>query len=389
MYKKKMILLGLLLACCAAKAQNVGIGTTSPQSKLSVGTNSEFQVDQAGNLIRINNVPYSFPSSQGAAGQVLTNSGTGTLSWSTPQALFGDGSAGSLNVPLGNTLDLTTLVGNQSLPQGFNYNFTNITIGGTLIVSSGVVLKATGNFLVSGTIIVAPNRNSSTPHAGVAAASADVFLGGKRASVASAAHLVKAPLHAGGGGKIDNLLAIAGAASGGEGGGGVSVYVKGSITVQAGASINVNGSNGVNTSANGVGAGGGAGGVIVLASQGTITNNGSIRANGGSGANGANNSGTGEGGGGGGGGGIVLLITQSAVTGSGTAQVNGGAAGNNSLPLGASTTIMSGGGGGACGGDGGNGGGGTNSNFTAATVGGQGYAITLVVNSIEHYILGR
>ncbi|MCX6187945.1 MAG: hypothetical protein NTU43_13315 [Bacteroidetes bacterium] len=54
-------------------SQNIGIGTTNPQSKLSVGNTSQFQVDSVGNIKKINTVPYSFPSTQGSNGQVLTN----------------------------------------------------------------------------------------------------------------------------------------------------------------------------------------------------------------------------------------------------------------------------------------------------------------------------
>src|SRR5258706_4780104 len=61
----------------------LGIGTTTPQSMLSVGLSSQFQVNSTGSLIRINNVQYSFPSGQGAVGTVLTNfDGSGTLVWS-------------------------------------------------------------------------------------------------------------------------------------------------------------------------------------------------------------------------------------------------------------------------------------------------------------------
>ena len=44
---------------------NIGIGTTTPSSLLSIGSSSPFQVDSNGNLVKIYNVSYSFPSSQG------------------------------------------------------------------------------------------------------------------------------------------------------------------------------------------------------------------------------------------------------------------------------------------------------------------------------------
>ncbi|MBU1783709.1 tail fiber domain-containing protein, partial [Patescibacteria group bacterium] len=61
---------------------NVGIGTTTIPSLLTVGANAGFQVNSSGNLIKINNIAYSFPSSQGGGSTVLSNSGDGTLSWS-------------------------------------------------------------------------------------------------------------------------------------------------------------------------------------------------------------------------------------------------------------------------------------------------------------------
>ncbi len=71
---------------------NVGIGTNAPQSKLSVGTSSQFQVDSIGNLKKINNVPTSFPATQGSNGQVLTNNGSGNLSWSAVSNMQKSGS---------------------------------------------------------------------------------------------------------------------------------------------------------------------------------------------------------------------------------------------------------------------------------------------------------
>lgn len=69
---------------------NVGIGDTSPLSLLTVGPGDRFQVNSSGNLIKINNVPYSWPSSQGGADSVLTNNGSGALSW-------GSGGGGALD----------------------------------------------------------------------------------------------------------------------------------------------------------------------------------------------------------------------------------------------------------------------------------------------------
>lgn len=63
---------------------NVGIGTPSPSSLLSVGSSSQFQINSSGNIVKINNVSYSFPSSQGASSAVLTNDGSGNLSWAIP-----------------------------------------------------------------------------------------------------------------------------------------------------------------------------------------------------------------------------------------------------------------------------------------------------------------
>lgn len=63
---------------------NVGIGgSLSPASLFTVGNNNQFRVNGSGNLTRINDIPYSFPATQGAASTVLTNDGAGNLSWSS------------------------------------------------------------------------------------------------------------------------------------------------------------------------------------------------------------------------------------------------------------------------------------------------------------------
>ena len=57
----------------ADSTNKVGIGTSSPANLLSVGSGSTFQVDSNGNLVRVNNVPYSWPSTQATANQLLMN----------------------------------------------------------------------------------------------------------------------------------------------------------------------------------------------------------------------------------------------------------------------------------------------------------------------------
>jgi len=63
---------------------NVGIGTTNPISMLSVGASSQFQVNSTGNIVLLNNVITSFPSVQGVVGSLMTNDGSGVLSWALP-----------------------------------------------------------------------------------------------------------------------------------------------------------------------------------------------------------------------------------------------------------------------------------------------------------------
>jgi hypothetical protein len=71
---------------------NLGIGTTSPSSLLSVGASSQFQVNSSGNIVKWNNVAVSLPTSQGAAATRLQNDGSGNLSWvaglSYPHTIF-------------------------------------------------------------------------------------------------------------------------------------------------------------------------------------------------------------------------------------------------------------------------------------------------------------
>ncbi len=90
---------------------NVGIGTTSPTSLLSVGASSQFQVDSSGDIVKLKNLTYSWPSSHTADG-FLKNNGSGTLTWTTiagAGGVTGSGTAGY--IPKWNTsTDLTDSV---------------------------------------------------------------------------------------------------------------------------------------------------------------------------------------------------------------------------------------------------------------------------------------
>ena len=80
MRTKFILLWVILLTTYRAESQNVGIGTTTPLAQLSVGNLSQFRVNSTGNIIRINDIPYSFPAVQGT-NQYLKNDGAGNLTW--------------------------------------------------------------------------------------------------------------------------------------------------------------------------------------------------------------------------------------------------------------------------------------------------------------------
>ena len=61
----------------------LGVGNGAPAETLSVGTSSQFQVDDTGNILRIHDVPYNWPNVPGGASTFLENDGSGNLSWTT------------------------------------------------------------------------------------------------------------------------------------------------------------------------------------------------------------------------------------------------------------------------------------------------------------------
>lgn len=87
----------------------LGILTNTPGSALDVAT--KFQVDSTGNLIKLNNVSYSWPAVQGGALTVLQNDGAGNLSWSSiATPVTGAGAAGQVTFWTGGS----TISGNNN-----------------------------------------------------------------------------------------------------------------------------------------------------------------------------------------------------------------------------------------------------------------------------------
>lgn len=62
----------------------VAVGWTNPSALLNIGTNS-FQVNTSGDVVRLRNIPYSWPTNQGATNTYLLNDGNGKLSWNRVQ----------------------------------------------------------------------------------------------------------------------------------------------------------------------------------------------------------------------------------------------------------------------------------------------------------------
>ncbi len=93
--------------------------TVQDNGNVSIGTTNQMQIDNTGDFVRINNVPTNFPAAQGIAGQVLTNNGTGDLTWTNGSgfnwSILGNGNttAGTHFIGTTNNIPLEFRVGNQ------------------------------------------------------------------------------------------------------------------------------------------------------------------------------------------------------------------------------------------------------------------------------------
>jgi hypothetical protein len=97
-------------------------GSITALGSLNIGGSSQFQVNSSGNVIKLNNITTSFPSSQGAAGTVLRNDGSGNLSWAT---------AGNT------TFNVTTMSTSQALV-ATTHDIVLVTAGVTITLPTAV-----------------------------------------------------------------------------------------------------------------------------------------------------------------------------------------------------------------------------------------------------------
>jgi hypothetical protein len=379
-----------IFGCHTLAAQNnLGIGTASPSASAKLDVSSTTQgllmprMTQSERdaisspatglmIFQTNNTP-GFYYYTGSAWQAVSSSGS-----SSGADIYGNGAAGALTVTVGNTVDWSA-----SPPSDLNFQFSSITIAGTLIVPSGTKIRCSGNVSITGTITVLPAGNTNFATVGdkgiahtIAVFSTHTYVP-QAVRTASIPSLINIPVYGGGSG----AGASSGTSTGGGGGGSFAIYAKGTLTVSVGAVVAANGANAVlaDAAANNAGAGGGGGGLIVLMSKGAMSIAGTVRANGGNGSDAATVSGSYRAGGGGGGGGVIIMAASATPSITGTLQVNGGAIGANTT-----TGTSAGSFGGAGGASGGNGGVGGVANTNAASAGSSGIVKTIVSANPEN-----
>lgn len=125
---------------------NVNAFQVLDNGTIAVGTTSQFQINNLGNITRINNIATSFPSLQGTAGQVLTNDGAGGLTWTSPAAVGTTETASNgltktgNDIQLGGDLTATTIITQDNAEQ---FRIDNNGTFGTIID-----LQNTGDFRV-------------------------------------------------------------------------------------------------------------------------------------------------------------------------------------------------------------------------------------------------
>ncbi len=295
-------------------------------------------------------------------------------------SIYGDGSAGDLNV-VGDTF------WTNAPPENVFFDSVTIDAGVALHVPSGTVIRALGDVTINGTLFVdngafgalrlggddatiTEGGRPADPGLSLAAAGDGEYgddsatrTGGTGGSALNelTARLIAYPgPTAGGGGGAGGQ-----AEGGGSGGGSLVIIARGAITVNG--AITADGSS--------LFGGGGGGGWVILGSPESVNVAGAINANGGT----AELAGSDEGASGGGGGGIIHLVSPT-IDVTGTLLVNGGAGGPGAPAGTISANLFTGGGGGGA--LGGEGGGGSNAQTDGSSADGEAGAPGLILQSL-------
>jgi hypothetical protein len=353
-------------ALLAAQGEQGPQGPTGPVggvSSISTGTIANTATAGAGTASiggssanPVLNVNFPADVQSVTAGTVTTGGTTGTLTIGGPAtnpqinvnfpassggvSIYGDGSDGTTT----GVCAITSNTNWTTTPPSAGIQCMNFSIssGVTLHVPSGTVIRATGTVTISGTLMVDPGAAQGLYSIAVTA-NGNAY-GGVALSASIQRRLTNPGIFGGGNGGANNVIVQ----NYGVGGGSLSIFAAGALTIEPGALISANGGNGGHETA-GYADGGGAGGIILLASKTLIYNAGTVSANGGNGAPSGSTPGGPVDSGGGGGGGIIHFFAPSGQLTKGTAYVNGGATSGSTSGTGFSF------GGGACGGNGGNG----------------------------------
>jgi hypothetical protein len=136
---------------------NVSIGSATTTSMFNVGTAAQFQVGSDGDIDLIKNVPYSWPAAN--ASGVLTNNGTGGLTWASVGGGTIGGSIAAGQIAYGSGPN--TIQGNSLTYDGTNVLFSNslltITLGQNSASQLIRVINATSGTGSSAQIAVESN----------------------------------------------------------------------------------------------------------------------------------------------------------------------------------------------------------------------------------------
>ena len=145
----------------------LGIGDSTPASLLTVGSGDLYQVDSSGDMVKIKNVAYSWPSSQGSSNTFLKNDGSGGLSWA---------SASSIMTSLSSLSDATATdtLANANFAQTWNWDSlttqTAMAVGSTSVTTGKVLsVNSSSTALTSGFLLDVTASGAATSATGYAA----------------------------------------------------------------------------------------------------------------------------------------------------------------------------------------------------------------------------